>query len=119
MQRDKEAILDIIESITKILVYTENVTFNEFITNEEKQDAILRRILIIGEATKRLSTEFKQNHPDIPYCKLQQFAVNPYLPQTCRVCSTANNLYSLPLTKNPLNAPSPFIVLTNTVRWVD
>lgn len=33
MQRDKEAILDIIESITKILVYTENVTFDEFITS--------------------------------------------------------------------------------------
>lgn len=35
--------------------------------NIEKQDAILRRITIIGEATKRLSKEFRTQHPSIPW----------------------------------------------------
>ncbi|MBP0028221.1 DUF86 domain-containing protein [Roseofilum sp. Guam] len=67
MQRDKEYILDILEAARKICRYTDGVTFNEFSTNEEKQDAVIRRITIIGEATKRLSAEFKQNHPQIEW----------------------------------------------------
>jgi uncharacterized protein with HEPN domain len=67
MPSDQEVILDIVEAIEKILAYTSGVTFEEFSTNTEKQDAVLRRILIIGEATKRLSLEFKQNNSEIPW----------------------------------------------------
>jgi uncharacterized protein with HEPN domain len=35
--------------------------------NFEKQDAILRRITIIGKATKRLSKEFREQHYEIPW----------------------------------------------------
>lgn len=67
MSRDKEAIFDIIESINKILTYTIGITLIEFAANDEKQDAVLRRILVIGEATKRLSLEFRQRYPEIPW----------------------------------------------------
>ncbi|WP_347338293.1 HepT-like ribonuclease domain-containing protein [Synechocystis sp. FACHB-383] len=33
----------------------------------EKQDTILRRITIIGEATKRLSLDFRDRHSEIPW----------------------------------------------------
>jgi len=64
---DKESVLDIVEAVKKILGYTAGVTFAEFLTNDEKQDAVLRRILVIGEATKRLSPEFRQSYPDTPW----------------------------------------------------
>jgi uncharacterized protein with HEPN domain len=67
MPRDKEAIFDIIESVNKILSYTAGITLTEFVANDEKQDAVLRRPLVIGEATKRLSLEFKQRYPEIPW----------------------------------------------------
>lgn len=67
MSRDKEAALDIIESVNKILAYTAGITFTEFLANDEKQDAVLRRLLVIGEATKRLSLEFRQRYPAIPW----------------------------------------------------
>jgi uncharacterized protein with HEPN domain len=67
MQRDKESALDIIEAVKKILAYTTGVTLTEFLANDEKQDAVLRRILVVGEATKRLSSEFRQRYPDIPW----------------------------------------------------
>ena len=35
--------------------------------NEEKQFAILYQIIIIGEAVKRLSPEFREQFPDIPW----------------------------------------------------
>lgn len=55
MSRDKESLLDIVEAIEKILAYTKGIGFEDFLRNDEKQDAVLRRILVIGEATKRLS----------------------------------------------------------------
>jgi uncharacterized protein with HEPN domain len=67
MPRDKESVLDIIEAVKKILIYTAEVTLAEFLANDEKQDAVLRRILVIGEATKRLSPEFRQRYPDVPW----------------------------------------------------
>jgi uncharacterized protein with HEPN domain len=35
--------------------------------NDEKQDAIIRKIEIIGEAAKRLSPEFQEEYSDIPW----------------------------------------------------
>jgi uncharacterized protein with HEPN domain len=67
MLRDRESVLDIIEAVRKILTYTADVTLTEFLANDEKQDAVLRRILVVGEATKRLSSEFRQRYPEIPW----------------------------------------------------
>lgn len=67
MARDKESLLDIVEAIKKILAYTKGIRFEEFQIDDEKQDAVLRRILVIGEATKRLSAEFKTRHSQIPW----------------------------------------------------
>ncbi|WP_103666776.1 DUF86 domain-containing protein [Pseudanabaena sp. BC1403] len=70
MSRDQEAIIDITESIKLILQYMTGIDQEALAVNYEKQDAILRRVTIIGEATKRLSQEFRQNHPAIPWKKI-------------------------------------------------
>lgn len=67
MSRDREALIDIVEAIKLILRYVEEVDFASLAANIEKQDAILRRITIIGEATKRLSKKFREQHPAIPW----------------------------------------------------
>jgi len=67
MLRDKEIIWDIKNAINKIFAYTNNVSFEQFVANDEKQDAVIRRIMIIGEATKRLSKDFTANYPHIPW----------------------------------------------------
>ena len=67
MSRDKEAVFDIIESVKKIMSYTVQISLTEFGASDEKQDAVLRRILVIGEATKRLSPEFRQCYSQIPW----------------------------------------------------
>jgi uncharacterized protein with HEPN domain len=36
-------------------------------SNEEKQSAILYQVLLIGEATKRLSPEFRNQHSQVPW----------------------------------------------------
>lgn len=56
---------DILECIEKIEAYTENLTEKEFEENSEKQDAVIRRIEIIGEAVKNISKDTKEKYPDI------------------------------------------------------
>ncbi|QQS28905.1 MAG: DUF86 domain-containing protein [Sphingobacteriales bacterium] len=56
---------DILECIEKIEEYIEDLTEKEFEENSVKQDAVIRRIEIIGEAAKNISTETRNKYPDI------------------------------------------------------
>lgn len=67
MSRDRESLIDIANAIKRILRYTDSVSRVELETNDEKLSAILYQITIIGEATKRLSQPFRQQHPEIPW----------------------------------------------------
>lgn len=58
---------DILESIEKIEQYTKGKTEDEFLANFEKQDAIIRRLEIIGEAVKNLPLEFKKRHLEVEW----------------------------------------------------
>ena len=58
---------DILESIGHIQRFLDSVSEEEFYKNVEKQDAVLRRLEIIGEAVKHLPDEIRNNHPDVPW----------------------------------------------------
>ena len=55
----------ILYSIEAIEKYLHGVSKKEFLESEEKQDLVSRRLEIIGEAVKQLSSEFKDKHPEI------------------------------------------------------
>jgi uncharacterized protein with HEPN domain len=67
MQRDQQSIIDIVDSINLIFEYTKDGDWQDFGSNIKDQDAVVRRLTIIGEATKRLSTDFRIQHPEIPW----------------------------------------------------
>ncbi len=67
MPRDPESLIDIATAIKRIIRYAEGVSQVELEANDEKLSAILYQITIIGEATKRLSLTFRQQHPEIPW----------------------------------------------------
>ena len=68
MTRDIRFYLDdIVESIEKIEDYTRNLTEEQFSRNTEVQDAVLRRLAIIGEAVKHLPGSLKDHHKQIPW----------------------------------------------------
>lgn len=67
MLRDSESLIDIERAARRILRYINGVDHAELETNDEKVSAILYQITIIGEATKRLSQEIRQQHPEIPW----------------------------------------------------
>ena len=67
MSRDKQILTDIILAVQQVLRYTEPLDRDRLAQDDEKQAAILYRIIIIGEATKRLSTELRSQFSDIPW----------------------------------------------------
>jgi uncharacterized protein with HEPN domain len=67
MRSDQESLIDIANAIRRILRYTHGISKVELETNDEKLSAILYQITIIGEATKRLSQEVRQQHSEIPW----------------------------------------------------
>lgn len=58
---------DIKESITQIEKYTKDLDFEKFSEKAETQDAVMRRLAIIGEAAKNLPEEIKAKYSEIPW----------------------------------------------------
>ena len=61
---------DIIESIKMIEAYTKDIDDESFAENFQKQDAVIRRVEIIGEAIKNLPLDLRKQYPDIPWKKI-------------------------------------------------
>ncbi len=58
---------DIELSISKILKYTKDLSFETFNKDEKTIDAVERNFEIIGEAVKNLPDEIKNEHPNVPF----------------------------------------------------
>ncbi|MGB9758453.1 MAG: DUF86 domain-containing protein [Thermoproteota archaeon] len=68
MKKDDLVYLNhILDAISKIEVYTRDITYEQFMSNSLIQDGVVRQLEIIGEATKRLSNNIKEKHPEIPW----------------------------------------------------
>ena len=81
MDRDKTYLLDIVNSAELITNYTEGIKRDTFLDTIEIQDAVIRRLEIIGEAARRISDPFKQKHPDLPWKEmlgLRNFVIHEY-----------------------------------------
>jgi len=58
---------DIREAVHRIEAYVEGVTYADFLQDTKLQDAVIRNLEIVGEATKKLSDELRTAYPDIPW----------------------------------------------------
>lgn len=68
MKRDFLVFLDdILESITRIEEYTKGMDEEEFLKNVPTQDAVIRRLEIIGEAVKNIPQHVRDKYSDIPW----------------------------------------------------
>lgn len=67
MQRDREYMLDILEAAKLALEYVGDKTREEFFGDLQCQDAVIRRLEIIGEAVRRISEETRASYPDLPW----------------------------------------------------
>ncbi|MCB9446003.1 MAG: DUF86 domain-containing protein [Ardenticatenaceae bacterium] len=63
--RDQSYLLDIIKAAQLILDFVEDFDQATFDDDLKTQSAVIRQLEIIGEATKRLSEEFRDQNPEI------------------------------------------------------
>jgi uncharacterized protein with HEPN domain len=67
--RVPEYLRHILEAISRILEYTDGMNEGDFSSNLLVQDAVIRNIEILGEASRNIEIHdptFVQNHPQIP-----------------------------------------------------
>lgn len=64
---DLEWLKDIGEAIQRIWRYTKRMSYKRFLKDSKTQDAVIRNLEIIGEATKNISADFKKTHKNIDW----------------------------------------------------
>jgi uncharacterized protein with HEPN domain len=61
MQRDLQFLLDMLQSAELIMTYNAQCSKAEFVGNVQLQDSVIRRLLVIAEAARRVSEAARQS----------------------------------------------------------
>lgn len=72
----------ILKAIEGIEAFVQGMTFDGFTSDIKTEMAVTRELEIIGETAKRLSEEFKENHPHISWRKIagmRDFLIHDYM----------------------------------------
>lgn len=64
---DADLLRDIVEALRRAQKYTEGQRYEGFLEDTKTQDAVVRTLEILGEATKRLSPSLRESRPEIPW----------------------------------------------------
>lgn len=78
---DAVVLKDILGAVYSIEEYTNGIDFETFVADDMRQDAVIRRLEIIGEASTRLSAEFIENNRDFPIKEskgMRNFLIHDY-----------------------------------------
>lgn len=67
MQRDLQFLLDMLQSAELIISYTAQCSKDKFVENMQLQDSVIRRLLVIAEAARRVSDTTRQTLPNISW----------------------------------------------------
>ena len=68
MKRDyKLFIKDILESIERMDEFVEDIDFDKFVQDDKTSSAVVRKIEIIGEATKNIPKHIRQRYKGVPW----------------------------------------------------
>ena len=74
MKRDYRLYInDIRDSIIQIEKYLANISEEKFKENKQIQDAVIRRLEIIGEASKNIPRSLKEKNKQVPWLAMTHF----------------------------------------------
>lgn len=74
MKRDYKLYLnDIKNSVKQIEIYLHGISEAEFSKNLLLQDAVIRRLEIMGEASKNIPGSLKEKNKHVPWIKIQNY----------------------------------------------
>ena len=61
---------DMLLACDRILTYTKDISYSEFVADVKTTDATVRNIQILGEAASQIPKDFQAQHPDIEWSKI-------------------------------------------------
>jgi uncharacterized protein with HEPN domain len=64
---------DILEAIGNIEEDTNGISFEEFVADRRRRDAVIRNFQVIGEAIKNLPPDLRERYPDTDWKKIAGF----------------------------------------------
>jgi uncharacterized protein with HEPN domain len=64
---DRALLADILEAVRWSRTYVAGLSYGSFLLDRKTQDAVIRNLEIIGEATKRLSQEVRAENEQVPW----------------------------------------------------
>ncbi len=67
MQRDEAILLDIARAARLVLEFKKGMDKTTFLDDVKTQSSVLHQLMVMGEAVKRLSEEFRSQHREIPW----------------------------------------------------
>lgn len=67
MERDGATLLDIAHAADLIQRFIGEMPKEQFLADPKTQSAVLHQLTILGEAVKRLSSAFRDQHPILPW----------------------------------------------------
>lgn len=71
---DHLLLIDILEAASNIFDYLDCTdTYEAFISDKKTMDAVIRNFEIIGEASSRISSDFKLSYPHIEWREMSDF----------------------------------------------
>ena len=73
MKQPKPYLSHIIQAIDTIQQHIGKMPYSSFKKDQKTQDAVIRQLEIIGEASSKLEENFTKSHPDIPWRDIKDF----------------------------------------------
>ena len=70
MPHDDATVLDLVLSCRRIQRFTAGLDREGFLADEKTQSAVVHQLLVIGEATKRLSQSFQATQSEVPWSEI-------------------------------------------------
>ena len=70
--RDRASLLDLRLAAQRVLEFIGDQSLESFSDDPKTQSAVILQILILGEASKRLSAEFRNQYPEIPWSQIMR-----------------------------------------------
>lgn len=67
MSRDDAHVLDVLKAARLAIEFKGTADKAEFLADAKTQSAVLHQLMVLGEAVKRLSSEFRAAHPEVPW----------------------------------------------------
>ena len=66
-RRDRDYLYDIWEAMDRITTYIGDLGYDQFMRDKKTQDAVVRNLQVMGDATQKLSRQLRETYPRLPW----------------------------------------------------